>query len=103
MFLDAEASQENFKRPEMAPKRHQRDTQRDPKIGQKVVQKWTQKLAKNGWISYSKYRADRSGSGGFLGHGASKNAYFEDVKKLFKMPQNDPKMIQTWFKIAQIV
>ena len=25
------------------------------------------------------------------------------AKKLFKMPKNDPKMIQKWFKIAQIV
>ena len=37
----------------------------------------------------------------------SKNAYFEDVfkmaKKLLKMPKNGPKMIQKWFKIAQIV
>ena len=39
----------------------------------------------------------------FEAMGPSKNAYFEDVKKLFKMPKNDPKMIQTWFKIAQIV
>ena len=38
--------------------------------------------------------------------GPSKNAYFEDVfkmaKKLLKMPKNGPKMIQKWFKIAQI-
>ena len=39
----------------------------------------------------------------FEAMGPSKNDYFEDVKKLFKMPKNDPKMIQTWFKIAQIV
>ena len=39
----------------------------------------------------------------FEAMGPSKNAYFEDVKKLFKMPKNDPKIIQTWFKIAQIV
>ena len=39
----------------------------------------------------------------FVAMGPSKNAYFEDVKKLFKMPKNDPKIIQTWFKIAQIV
>ena len=39
----------------------------------------------------------------FEAMGPSKNAYFEDVKKLFKMPKNDPKMIQKWFKIAQIV
>jgi hypothetical protein len=47
----------------------------------------------------------RPGSWGgvFEAMGPSKNAYFEDVKKLFKMPKNDPKMIQTWFKIAQIV
>ena len=43
----------------------------------------------------------------FEAMGPSKNAYFEDVfkmaKKLFKMPKNGPKMIQKWFKIAQIV
>ena len=43
----------------------------------------------------------------FEAMGLSKNAYFEDLfnmaKKLFKMPKNDPKMIQKWFKIAQIV
>ena len=50
-------------------------------------------------------------TGGFGGvfeaMGPSKNAYFEDVfkmaKKLVKMPKNGPKMIQKWFKIAQIV
>ena len=44
-----------------------------------------------------------SWGGVFEAMGPSKNAYFEDVKKLFKMPKNDPKIIQTWFKIAQIV
>ena len=43
----------------------------------------------------------------FEAMGLSKNAYFEDVfkmaKKLLKMPKNGPKMIQKWFKIAQIV
>ena len=40
-------------------------------------------------------------TGGLFGvFGPSKNAYFEDVKKLLKMPKNDPKMIQKWFKIA---
>ena len=36
MFLDAEASQENFKRPEKAPKRHPK---RHPKVVQKLVKK----------------------------------------------------------------
>ena len=43
----------------------------------------------------------------FLRPWGSKNAYFEDVfkmaKNLLKMPKNGPKMIQKWFKIAQIV
>ena len=51
-----------------------------------------------------KNRSDRLCWGGiFEAMGPSKNAYFEDVKKLFKMPKNDPKIFQTWFKIAQIV
>ena len=53
-----------------------------------------------------KSRSDRFFLGRFWGHGGSKNAYFEDIfkmaKKLFKMPKNGPKMIQKWFKIAQI-
>ena len=44
--------------------------------------------------------------GVFEAMGLSKNAYFQDVfkmaKKLLKMPKNGPKMIQKWFKIAQI-
>ena len=40
VFLDAEASQENFKRPEKAPKRH-------PKRHPKVVQKLVKKLSKS--------------------------------------------------------
>ena len=52
----------------------------------------------------SKNRSDRGSWGGiFEAMGSSKNAYFEDVKKLFKMPKNDPKIIQTWFKVVQIV
>ena len=52
----------------------------------------------------SKYRSDRLDGGAiFEAMGPSKNAYFEDVKKLFKMPKNDPKIIQTWFKVVQIV
>ena len=51
-----------------------------------------------------KYRSDRPVLGAvFEAMGPSKNAYFEDVKKLFKMPKNDPKIIQTWFKVVQIV
>ena len=54
-----------------------------------------------------KYRSDRwLGVCVFEAMGPSKNAYFEDVfkmaKKLLKMPKNGPKMIQKWFKIAQI-
>ena len=37
VFLDAEASQENFKRPEKAPKRHPK---RHPKVVQNLVKKW---------------------------------------------------------------
>ena len=45
VFLDAEASQENFKRPEKAPKRHPK---RHPKVVQKVVKKWLKSEPKNG-------------------------------------------------------
>ena len=59
-------------------------------------------------ISYLEKIAPTGGFGGvFEAMGPSKNAYFEDVfkmaKKLLKMPKNGPKMIQKWFKIAQIV
>ena len=54
-----------------------------------------------------KNRSDRGFGERFEAMGPSKNAYFEDVfkmaKKLLKMPKNGPKMIQKWFKIAQIV
>ena len=51
-----------------------------------------QKIALTGFIGLAVFEA----------MGLSKKAYFEDVKKLFKMPKNGPKMIQKWFKIAQI-
>ena len=78
-----------------------------PKLGQKVAKKWTQKWAKK-TISYRKKIALTGVSWAvFEAMGLSKNAYFEDVfkmaKKLLKMPKNGPKMIQKWFKIAQIV
>ena len=44
VFLDAEASQENFKRPEKAPKRHPK---RHPKVVQKLVKKWLKSEPKN--------------------------------------------------------
>ena len=104
MFLDAEASQENFKRPEKAPKRHPK---RHPKVVQNLVKKWLKSEPKNeqtNTISMLKISLWPASWGGiFEVMGPSKNAYFEDVKKLFKMPKNDPKISQTWLKIAQIV
>ena len=77
-----------------------------PKIGQKVVKKWTQKWAKKVSSCFKKIALTAGFSGVFEAMGPSKNAYFEDVfkmaKKLLKMPKNGPKMIQKWFKIAQI-
>ena len=102
--MDPEASQENLKRPEKAPKRHPK---RHPKVVQKLVKKRSISAPKNEQKkveSLSKNIAPTVGLGAvFEAMGPSKNAYFEDVKKLFKMPKNDPKMIQKWFKIAQIV
>ena len=104
MFLDPEASQENLKRPEKAPKRHPK---RHPKVVQNLVKKWPKSAPKNEqkkWFPTLKKSLWPVSLGvRFEAMGPSKNAYFEDVKKLFKMPKNDPKMIQTWFKIAQIV
>ena len=107
MFLDPEASQENLKRPEKAPKRHPK---RHPKVVQNLVKKWSKSKPNNEQKKpkrcLKKNRSDRGLPGRFWGHGASKNAYFEDVfkmaKKLLKMPKNGPKMIPKWFKIAQI-
>ena len=104
MFLDAEASQENFKRPEKAPKRHPK---RPPKVVQNLVKKWLKSEPKNeqtNTISMLKISLWPVSWGPvFEAMGLSKKAYFEDVKELFKMPKNGPKMIQKWFKIAQIV
>ena len=44
VFLDAEASQENFKRPEKAPKRHPK---RHPKVVQTLVKQWSNSEPKN--------------------------------------------------------
>ena len=104
MFLDPEASQENLKRPEKVPKRYPK---RHPKVVQNLVKKWLKSEPKNeqtNTISMLKISLRPVGTlAVFVAMGPSKNAYFEDVKKLFKMPKNDPKMIQKWFKIAQIV
>ena len=107
MFLDPEASQENLKRPEKAPKRHPK---RHPKVVQNLVKKWPKSEPKNEQkkrfpILKKSLRPVPSWAV-FEAMGLSKNAYFEDVikmaKKLLKMPKNSPKMIQKWFKIAQI-
>ena len=104
MFLDPEASQENLKRPEKAPKRHPK---RHSKVVQNLVKKWPKSEPKNEqkkWFPRVKKSLWPVSVGTvFEAMGPSKNAYFEDVKKLFKVPKNDPKMIQKWFKIAQIV
>ena len=72
-----------------------------------MVKKWLKSEAKNEQTNtssmFKKSLRPLGASAVFEAMGPSKNAYFEDVKKLFKMPKNDPKMIQTWFKIAQIV
>ena len=78
-----------------------------PKGVQNLVKKWLKSEPKNeqtNTISMLKISLRPVGNlAVFVAMGPSKNAYFEDVKKLFKMPKNDPKMIQKWFKIAQIV
>ena len=78
-----------------------------PKGVQNLVKKWLKSEPKNeqtNTISMIKISLWPARSGAiFEAMGPSKNAYFEDVKKLFKMPKNDPKIIQTWLKIAQIV
>ena len=84
--MDAEASQENFKRPEKAPKRHPK---RHPKVVQNLVKKWLKSEAKTAQnepkttMAYGKKIALTGGC--FDVFGLSKNAYFEDV---FKMPTN---------------
>ena len=96
MFLDPEASQENLKRPEKAPKRHPK---RHPKVVQNLVKKWLKSEPKNeqtNTISMLKISLWPASWGPvFEAMGPSKNAYFEKKK-------NGPKMIQKWFKIAQI-
>ena len=107
MFLDPEASQENLKRPEKAPKRHPK---RHPKVVQKLVKKWSKSELKTEqkkrFLILKRSLWPQVFPGVFEAMGLYKNAYFEDVfkmaKKLLKMPKNGPKMIQKWFKIAQI-
>ena len=50
--MDAEASQENFKRPEKAPKRHPK---RHPKVVQNLVKKWLKSEPKNAQIKDNIY------------------------------------------------
>ena len=107
MFLDPEASQENLKRPEKAPKRHPK---RHPKVVQNLVKKWSKSEPKTEqkkrFLCCKNIALTGCLGAVFEAMGLSKNAYFEDVfkmaKKLLKMPKNGPKMIQKWFKIAQI-
>ena len=106
--MDPEASQENLKRPEKAPKRHPK---RHPKVVQKLVKKWSKSEPKTEqkkrFLCFKNIALTGVCPDVFEAMGLSKNAYFEDVfkmaKKLLKMPKNGPKMIQKWFKIAQIV
>ena len=75
-----------------------------------MIKTWSKSEPKNGQKKGEGCRKKIALTGGFGGvfeaMGPSKNAYFEDVfkmaKKLLKMPKNGPKMIQKWFKIAQI-
>ena len=96
MFLDPEASQENLKRPEKAPKRHPK---RHPKVVQNLVKKWPKSEPKteqkNGFCLVNISLWPVAWGCVFEAMGPSKNAYFEKKK-------NGPKMIQKWFKIAQI-
>ena len=90
--MDPEASQENLERPEKAPKRHPK---RQPKVVQILVKKWLKSEPKNeqtNTISMLKISLRPVAIlAVFVAMGPSKNAYFEDVKKLFKMPKNGPK------------
>ena len=87
MFLDAEASQENFKRPEKAPKRHPK---RHPNLFQKLVKKWLKSESKTVQIEPQTTMAyiQKIALTAPLCYdiGPSKNAYFEKRK-------NGPKMI----------
>ena len=72
-----------------------------------MIKKWSKSEPKTEQKKTVSVRQNIGLTGGFgavfEAMGPSKNAYFEDVKKLLKMPKNGPKMIQEWFKIAQIV
>ena len=106
VFLDAEASQENFKRPEKAPKRHPK---RHPKVVQNLVKKWLKSEPKNeqtNTISMLKISLRPVGTlAVFVAMGPSKNAYLKmsKIDSWIKfVAKNGPKMIPKWFKIAQI-
>ena len=78
-----------------------------PKGIQKLAKKWLKSETNNGqkkrFLCGKKIALTGLGFGVFEAMGLSKKASFEDVKKLFNMSNNGPKMIQKWFKIAQIV
>ena len=107
MFLDAEASQENFKRPEKAPKRHPK---RHPKVVQNLVKKWPKSAPKNEQKKpasvFKKSLWPSAFWVVFVAMGPSKNAYWRCLKE--NLPdkngkaKNGPKLIPKWFKIAQI-
>ena len=96
MFLDPEASQENLKRPEKAPKRHPK---RHPKVVQNLVKKWLKSETKTEQNEQQKTMAH-------LKKIALTRAFFQRLgllKTLTSKKKNGPKMIQKWFKIAQVV
>ena len=78
--MDAEASQENFKRPEKAPKRHPK---RHPKVVQNLVKNWPKSAPKNEQKKTAnclqKIALTGGSLAGFGGHGAFQ-------KRLLKMP-----------------
>ena len=93
--MDAEASQENFKRPEKAPKRH-------PKRHPKVVQNLVKKLPKSAPKNEQKKTANclqkialTGGSlAGFGGHGAFQKTLTEDaLKKTYRQKMASPKTV----------
>ena len=100
VFLDAEASQENFKRPEKAPKRHPK---RHPKVVQNLVKKWLKSEPKNeqkNTISMLKISLRPVVLGAvFEAMGPSKNAYFEKKKTVPKWFKNGSRLLKL-IKIA---
>ena len=107
MFLGPETSHEIQEAREGSQETPKETPKGGPKLGQNVAKKWIQKRAKKMITYLKKIALTGFFLGPFLRPWGSKNAYFEDVfkmaKKLLKMPKNGPKMIQKWFKIAQIV